>query len=595
MNATLTVHQTCFRSIAPAQARPIGLGILAVVLFLLPGCATQKPVGVTHSDAPPPAEPLRLDPGTIAVLTPRTPAGFSFDKADGRTDYAADGAGNAAREILTTPHLGDPRAEAAAGVVGFALAPFAAAVGAVSAGLNKLTPNQLMQSESDLAQAMALMAGQQHLRDCLLKTACDKTHRNLVPIESMDRSPANRGPVSAVLETTVEELRLERTASSDASFALLIKTRARLLRTSDGAVLYDQPFEYRSGTALFHEWTLNQAFRNVADTGYRKLAEQMVEQLLLPASDGPVLIGAGFKKSPARAPDTQTMFASAKSLPPERPLTQFANYPVASPGAIGIYSTATVAHVAIQMPSTKDEAVSEAVRDVEWSLDGLHEFPNLVVQLTACAAAIPMSLGKQTVGAIRGLTRKRYQAAEAQLSAAARESQPHQELAYQVAQQLSPKTSQPVVLVKKPLPAGAGSKFALMQCVARGTLAWLPKDQTAANYLGSQGADTALEIHVLSAALNGTDGINPPLAVCVEAQATLLRVRDGQKLYSCPVHYRSAGRKFTEWAANDARLFRQELEQSYRESGRAIVDHLVSRRLIAPGQPPHSILADNSN
>ena len=117
-----------------------------------------------------------------------------------------------------------------------------------------------------------------------------------------------------------------------------------------------------------------------------------------------------------------------------------------------------------------------------------------------------------------------------------------------------PRSPQPVMLVRQPLPPGAEEDAALMQIVSHGTLAALTGGQTAGGYLLSQGADTALEIHVENAMLAGNGGINPKLALCVEARATLLRSRDGQQLYSCPVQYRSQGRKFTEWAAHDAKL-----------------------------------------
>ncbi len=102
---------------------------------------------------------------------------------------------------------------------------------------------------------------------------------------------------------------------------------------------------------------------------------------------------------------------------------------------------------------------------------------------------------------------------------------------------------------------------------------------------------TTLEIRVRRAALVGADGVNPPLALCVEAEATLFRAKDGAELYSCPVHYRGEKRKFTEWAAKDARLFRQEVQRSYREISTIIVDQLTAQGLVPPGHAPQPILA----
>src|SRR5437899_5232013 len=216
-------------------------------------------------------------------------------------------------------------------------------------------------------------------------------------------------------------------------------------------------------------------------------------------------------------------------------------------------------HVTLQRPLDREDAQQQALDDVAWSLDGLQYSRNSIVQLSACAVAIPLSIWKQTVAAVRGVSSKQYHNAEAQLSAVARAGLPHEELAHQVAQQLAPRTAQPVVLVRKPPIAQTEDEATVMRCMARGTLAWLPPDQTPVSYLLAQGTDTALEIHVLSAALKGKSGINPPLAFCVEAQTTLYRVRDGAEIYSFPIFYRSEGRKFVDWAAHDAKLFRQEL------------------------------------
>ncbi len=88
---------------------------------------------------------------------------------------------------------------------------------------------------------------------------------------------------------------------------------------------------------------------------------------------------------------------------------------------------------------------------------------------------------------------------------------------------------------------------------------------------------------------------NPSLAVHLEARVTLLRADDGREIYSCPVYYRGTARKFKAWAANNARLFREELDRGYRELSGTVIDQLMARGLIAPGQNLNSFLADNKN
>ena len=264
---------------------------------------------------------------------------------------------------------------------------------------------------------------------------------------------------------------------------------------------------------------------------------------------------------------------------------------MADTGTLGIYSTSNVAHVEIQRPLTRDEATSDALSDVDYMFDGLNQHPNMLVALPASAVATPISLWKQGAALVCGLSPRTIQEADAKLSKVANETKPHEAVAFQVAQQLAPQTSQPVMLVRQPLPPGAEEDAALMHFVSHGTLASLTGGQTAGGYLLSQGADTALEIHVENAMLTGNEGINPKLALCVEARATLLRSRDGQQLYSCPVQYRSQGRRFAEWAAHDAKPFREELQECYRDLAAAMVDQLVARGLVPHDRAPQPTFA----
>ena len=111
------------------------------------------------------------------------------------------------------------------------------------------------------------------------------------------------------------------------------------------------------------------------------------------------------------------------------------------------------------------------------------------------------------------------------------------------------------------------------------TLAWLPKGQTAQDYLASQRIDTALEIQILNSGLKGNGGVNPALALCAEVRATLVRVRDGRELASVPLKYHSPKHKFTQWAANDARLFREEIERCNQNVAEEIAKEIFNKPL----------------
>jgi hypothetical protein len=576
------------------------------------GCATHQPAGVTRGDASPLAESLRIQLGTIALAAAPEPAEVSFDKAKGQIETFGDRASVAAAGTLDTSGVsGEPIVQALAGVAGFVMAPVVALTEGILAS-ERLSPDRLVVCESNLLYQMNTMAAQERFQNWVSKTTDEKTRRRLILVE-VTNTTAGRPWAESLLETRVREMRLERTGKGDSSYALLIKAMVRLSRTADGAVLYERPVEYRSGTCLFLDWTLSDSIQRVAETGYREMAERVVDQLFVGTPEGPLLAGDGFQKLAGRQHNKDLARVSrgpaAGSADPaysvagrvsssgegsvRQPVAQLVSYPLVNTGAIGIYSTATVSRVTLQRPLTKDEAGSEALSDTEWMFDGLQNHPNLMISLPCIAVAIPVSLWLQGKALVCGLTDRKFNQADAQMTAAVRETRPHEDLANQVAQQLEPRTSQPVMLANKPLPPGADEEFAGMQSVTRRTLAWLPKGQTAASSLMGQEVDTDLEIQVISATLAAKDGINPPMALCVEAEARLLRARDGQEIYSCPIHYRSQERKYVQWAAHDARLFRQELQTCYRELGTIIVNQLVSHGLVAPGQGTYPTVVRN--
>lgn len=586
--------------IVPSGMRPIGLGILVIVMTGEIGCAAPKPGSAHRTSAPATDEPIQLDPGAVGVTTPDRPAVWSYDPPRGQINRAADGAGEAARAALemTTPE--NPDANIIVSAIGFVGAPVAALVGGIRASRSRLPEDKLAECEAGLTQALGIMSQQNHLRDRILDAAkvagrrpCVSLAASDVPARQRENRELTTTPlVGTILETSVEELRLERKGAGDSSFALRIKARVRMLRSSTGEVISDEAFEYQSGEDLFLDWALNngEPFQKCTDTGYRRLAAQIVARMLEVTGEAPILVGGGVPKPSRRAPRPPAILAAQRPGPAPKPVVQFTAQLVAELGTIYVYSASPVEFIAVQRPLTKDEAVSEALSNVNWSLDELDQHPNLFVSLTAIAAAIPLSLYQQTAGAVRGLSEKKFHTADSQVTTAAQTNRPTAALAMEIAQGLSTRCSESVVLLEKP--RDDKDQPALVR-FATGKLmpaSW-PGDQPMIRRAG----DKALEIEVLKAALKGGGGVNPSLAVHLEARATLLRADDGREIYSCPVHYRGLARKFSAWAANDARLFREELDRGYRELSGRVIDQMVSRRLIAPGENPNSFLADNAN
>jgi len=423
----------------------------------------------------------------------------------------------------------------------------------------------------------------------LLKAASQDNRCRLALVESEHDPDPNRGHVDTVLLARVEELRLEKVGAGDTSFALRIKVRTRLVRMSDGAVLYDQPAEYRSGTCLFLDWTLHNAFQSVADTGYRALAEQIAAQILS-TSATPLLAGAGYKRAPL-PPRYAPVTLASNIFPAKLNAVQPVSYAVAGTGTLEVFPTATIPGVVFQLPPSREEAVSEAVRDTEWVLDGLDEHPNPLVYLPAMAAAVPIGLCNQGAAMIGGFSPKKLGKVAATLKDAANRAPPRQALALEVAQQLALQTLQPVMLVKQPSWPREQSEAVLVPCVSQKTLACRPENQKAGGNVAGQAFQIALEIHVERATLKDVGGIKSKLALCVEAQGTLWRGSDGQQIFSYPVRYRSEARKVTQWAAHDAKLFREELQKCYRELSAALVDQLIAGGITPQNHQPQILTA----
>ncbi|HWW01712.1 MAG TPA: hypothetical protein VNZ64_18585 [Candidatus Acidoferrum sp.] len=579
---------------------------LSAIVVVAAGCATSKsPLndrGPEHWFVL-----LRLEPGSLAFTSSLEPASFSFKPGQGRLESAGEGAARAARAILTTPNLIHPQLEAAAGAVEFVLAPFAAGYGALSAGHRRLPAEKLAEADEELTQAMRSMAGQERLRELLLQCAGEKTRRRLLPLAPAAAPGESSELVSAVVQTTVESLRLERAGTGDNTYALCMKARASVVRAADRAVVFDRHYEFHSDEAMFIDWARAGGFESVAQTGYRALAEQMAQDLFVAPAGRPVRVGpspavftsSNLSANSSRSIHTRLAQASFRTSRPDRELAnedrvpgiEFTVLRAADNGSLEIYSGRAMSDLLIQRPPAKEEAIAEASTETEWLLGGLENDRNAVVQAVACLAAVPFGLWEQTVGLLRPHDSEELELAERNLKTVARRMQPHQILADAVARALAPRTSQSIALVKDPLLMPGANESLLIQCSYHLTPSGFANSEPGTGPLTARGAGTALEIHLVQARLARMPGLRSRLALSFEAQVELIRKSDGQELYSFPVAYRSAGKPLKAWVGGDAEMFRRELRDCCREMGKATAEVLVSSGLVPPPSGTAPVLA----
>jgi len=430
--------------------------------------------------------------GTSAVVAAAQPAVFGFDRARGQVEDRWDAAVDAAGRMMVPPDLQDELLAAAAGPFSFALAPFAAMRGAIEAH-GRARPDKVAECEFTLSREMARMAAQQHLQRTLLAVGAERTRKRFVPVASGTALAGSQA--DAVFKTEVQELRLERTGKRDSSFALRVKARTILVRASDGAVLLDQPVEYVSGPGLFLDWARDDSFRKVAATAYRKPAEDAVEQLKVVAAERPLLVGAGHGKASAR-PVARTAMRIVEPTPKAQPAVHRVNDAADLRSSIDVYSSVWLDRVDWQKPLTRNQAASGAVADVTDDFAGLSDHPNAVISAAAIAVAIPISLWRQGVAMVRGVSPATLQEGNAQLSAAVRDVKPHEALAAAVVQQLAPQTPQPVMLAKGPVPSPR--EFAARRNREVGAPFASVVNQPASDRRFQAPADRALDVHLVA-------------------------------------------------------------------------------------------------
>lgn len=578
----------------PAGLHPVGLGIL-VVIYSSELLFAAKPQLSSTRESTPANELFQLDSGPIGVTCTPAAALWSYDLAEGQVQRAADAAGMTAADVLEFPAYAPPDAYLPMCILSVIAAPFEAAVSGIQASRERLPANKLTEVQAGLASAMSNMSQQHHLRDAIITAAQRNCPRRFVLMDAQTDSRTQRNQalrVGTILETSVDELRLEKLGAGDASFALRIQARARLLRASDRAVLRDTTYTYQTDQELFLDWALNRGepFEKCTRTGYHQLASQIIADIIRLNGEAPLLVGSGWKNPSPETRDLASLYVKQQSHPVAPIVTvQLASQHIMESGSFFVIPDAKSALFRLQKPLTRDEALSEARSDIEWTMDGLDAHPNLAVSLTTLIVMSPVAIYHETLGlAFHGVSEKNIRKASAPLMSAISNAQPSHALATQIVQQLGERDFSNVVLLTKPETDHAQLARAPTSMPHPILASW--PGATSDTF---RAGDKLLKIEVVKAALKGPSGNNPKLSVCIEARVTLFSGSDGNPLYTCTTRYQGDARKYKTWAADDARLFRAELDHGYSQISAAALNEMIVRGWIRPGQKPQPTIADN--
>jgi hypothetical protein len=98
------------------------------------------------------------------------------------------------------------------------------------------------------------------------------------------------------------------------------------------------------------------------------------------------------------------------------------------------------------------------------------------------------------------------------------------------------------------------------------------------NLLKGRGIDTVLELNVRGAGFKEGRGENPLIAFFAKVHTRLIRTMDGKEIYSREFEYKSPKYYSADWLDDDARLLREEINNSFNELPRQIVEELFGKK-----------------
>ncbi len=280
---------------------------LAGLALLVSGCATHQPTISSRPSALERTNGLHIRFGVAALARDSRPATYSFQKASGKLGSAREGFAEAAELAVGGPAFSviipgiimgeviqsaDNEGQVMLGAAGAGIAGGATVVGIAFASppsnchprvnpvVEKNQPGRTRRTGKGAVEGYERNSRSGAVPEIFVESRGGQVSRAVVAIPADDQSEKLPDAVDAVLEARVEELRLERSRSDEGSYFLRIKVRARLVRVADRTLLYEQPVEYRSSHSLFLDWTLHSAVEGVAESGYRALAQYIVDRIL---------------------------------------------------------------------------------------------------------------------------------------------------------------------------------------------------------------------------------------------------------------------------------------------------------------------------
>ena len=266
--------------------------VVCLILLLIIGlssCAIHKTK--PYALPSPPSEAVREKLGTIGVASARFFPKAEMRKPMGKGSGAASGAGTGALLMIGGgAGLGDPLGL----LLGVALAPVGAVVGSIAGAVKGVSSEHVKEAGEAINKAISEFKIQATMRDYVLRAAKQQTEYNFVDLDGQGpETPerkidynflSNRG-INTILEISVTDFGLWAASGINPPLAFFMNLQARLIRTTDGSVLYKQKLQYKNAGFIFTftDWAANGAepFRDEFHRCYQSLSEKVVEEFFL--------------------------------------------------------------------------------------------------------------------------------------------------------------------------------------------------------------------------------------------------------------------------------------------------------------------------
>ncbi len=238
-------------------------------------------------------------------------------------------------------------------------------------------------------------------------------------------------------------------------------------------------------------------------------------------------------------------------------------------GTIGVVSAQFQPKGTFRMPMGKKDATSAgAKKGFEIATEDPDPRSWIILPIT-----IPICVGGGAIiGSMLGVSDSKKEKAEAVLNSAISELKIEERMQQHVLKIAQEKTIYPFVSIEEDFQPSFSDEVRLTNCLQERRSGINTVLKIIVSSCGLHEKEKKTQLHAFS---RNTAKINPPLSFSVIVTIRIIRVEDCKEFYYSQFRYESKGKfRFIKWAANNAQLFREEIDRGCQSLAEKIVREL---------------------